>query len=108
MFEMRKTYSFVLLLLIVTSWEIFCRVSDVSALVIPPPSAVGLVLWDGLTEGYLWVHIWVTSLEMAFGLIIGCSFGFLSGLLLGENKFLRDLQMPQKIAFKTDSAVVTS
>ena len=95
---MRKTYSFVLLLVIVTGWELFCRVSDVSTLVIPSPSAVGLVLWDGLTEGYLWVHIWVTSVEMALGLIIGCSFGFLSGLLLGENKFLRDLLWPYILA----------
>ena len=90
-FKIRTIYPIILLLLILVSWELFCHVSNISILVIPPPSAVGLVLWDGLSEGYLWVHIWVTSVEMLLGLVIGCSFGFLSGLFLGENKFLRDL-----------------
>jgi len=75
-FKIRKIYSISLLLVILVSWELFCRVSNISILVIPPPSAVGLVLWDGLSEGYLWVHIWVTSVEMLLGLVIGCSFGW--------------------------------
>jgi NitT/TauT family transport system permease protein len=97
-FKIKKIYSIILLFLILVSWELFCRVSNISILVIPPPSAVGLVLWEGLSEGYLWVHIWVTSVEMLLGLVIGCSFGFLSGLFLGENKFLRDLLWPYILA----------
>ena len=95
---MNKTYSYLLLLLFLITWELFCDYSDVSSLVIPAPTAVGVVLWDGLSQGYLWIHIWATSFEMALGLLIGCSVGFLSGLLLGESKFLRDLLWPYVLA----------
>ena len=95
---MSKVYSYALLLFSLIVWEFFCIYSGVSSLVIPPPTAVGTVLWEGLSQGYLWIHIWVTSFEMALGLLIGCSIGFLSGLVLGESKFLRNLLWPYILA----------
>ena len=95
---MSKVYSYALLLFGLIVWEFFCIYSGVSSLVIPAPTAVGTVLWEGLSQGYLWIHIWVTSFEMALGLLIGCSIGFLSGLVLGESKFLRNLLWPYILA----------
>jgi NitT/TauT family transport system permease protein len=95
---MSKVYSYALLLFSLIVWEFFCIYSGVSSLVIPAPTAVGTVLWEGLSQGYLWIHIWVTSFEMALGLLIGCSIGFLSGLVLGESKFLRNLLWPYILA----------
>lgn len=95
---MSKVYSYALLLFGLVVWEFFCIYSGVSSLVIPAPTAVGTVLWEGLSQGYLWIHIWVTSFEMALGLLIGCSIGFLSGLVLGESKFLRNLLWPYILA----------
>ena len=95
---MSKVYSYALLLFGLIVWEFFCIYSGVSSLVIPAPTAVGTVLWEGLSQGYLWIHIWVTSFEMALGLFIGCSIGFLSGLVLGESKFLRNLLWPYILA----------
>jgi NitT/TauT family transport system permease protein len=95
---MSKIYSYALLLFSLIVWEFFCIYSGVSSLVIPAPTAVGTVLWEGLSQGYLWIHIWVTSFEMALGLLIGCSIGFLSGLVLGESKFLQNLLWPYILA----------
>jgi len=95
---MNRIYSLILLLFLLTLWEIFCWISFTSSLVLPAPSAVALVLWDGLTDGYLWIHIWITSVEMTLGLLIGCSFGVLSGLCLSENKFLKSLLWPYILA----------
>jgi NitT/TauT family transport system permease protein len=93
-----RLWSWALLIVLLSGWELFCIVSGVSPLVVPAPSAVMKALWDGLTTGYLWPHIWVTSAEMILGLATGCAVGFLCGLVLGETEFLRRLLYPYIIA----------
>ena len=93
-----RYYSILLFLSILIFWELFCRTSNISSLITPAPTDIFTVLWEGLTIGYLWPHIWITTLEMTLGLLIGCSIGFLFGLLLEENKFLRKLLWPYIIA----------
>jgi len=87
-----------LLLFLLVGWELFCRTSDISALIIPAPTAVFETLWEGLTVGYLWPHIWVTTVEIVFGLIGGCGIGFFCGILLGETDFIRRLLYPYVLA----------
>lgn len=79
-------------------WEAFVRLTGVSPLVIPAPSAVLIVLWDGLTVGFLWPHIWVTTVETLLGFALGCAIGFVAGVLLGEIDFLRRLLWPYVLA----------
>ncbi len=91
-------YSWSILFLFVAAWEIFCRTSGISALIIPTPSAVLQTLWEGLTIGYLWPHMWVTTIEIVLGLAVGCVIGFLSGIVLGEIEFVRRLLYPYVLA----------
>ena len=93
-----RTGSWALLVVLIAGWELFCRTSGVSALVIPAPSAVTELLWEGLTTGFLWPHIWITTVEMALGLALGCAIGFLCGVVLGETEFLRRLLWPYILA----------
>jgi NitT/TauT family transport system permease protein len=93
-----RTYSWGLLIVLVAGWELFCRVSGISALVIPAPSAVMETMWSGLISGYLLPHIWITTAEMVLGLATGCAIGFLCGIVLGETEFLRRLLYPYIIA----------
>lgn len=93
-----RNWSAALLIALVAGWEIFCRTSGVSVLVIPAPSAVSQVLWEGLTTGFLWPHIWITTVEMVLGLALGCVIGFLCGVGLGETEFLRRLLWPYILA----------
>ncbi len=94
----RRAGSWLLLIALLAAWEVFCRVSGVSTLVIPAPSAVAETLWDGLTVGFLWPHIWITTLEMVLGLALGCVIGFVCGIVLGETDTLRELLWPYILA----------
>jgi NitT/TauT family transport system permease protein len=93
-----RFYTWGLLVLFLFAWEAACRLWGVSALVLPAPSVVLQTLWRGLASGYLLPHIGLTSVEMALGLTIGGAVGFLSGIVLGENAFLRRLLYPYIIA----------
>ncbi len=93
-----RLYSLALLVVLLVAWDLFCRWTGISALVIPAPLAVAEVLWSGLASGYLWPHIWVTSAEMLLGLGLGCAIGFSCGVVLGEVDFLRRLLWPYVIA----------
>ena len=86
--------SLALLLVLLAAWELATRSAGVSALVLPPPSAVGRSLWMGLSTGYLWPHILATGLELLVGLAIGCIVGFASGVLMAESALLRGLLKP--------------
>ena len=57
-----------------------------------------MVLWEGLTVGFLWPHIWVTSVETLIGFALGCIIGFMAGVILGEIAFLRKLLWPYVLA----------
>ena len=93
-----RNYSWALLVFLIAGWELFTRTSGLSSLIIPAPLAVVEVLWGGLTTGYLWPHIWMTGAEMLLGFALGCGVGFLSGILLEENDFLRRLLWPYILA----------
>ena len=93
-----RAYSWTLLIVLIALWELFCRLSGISALVIPAPSAVMETLWTGMISGYLLPHIWITTAEMVLGLATGCLIGFVCGIVLGETEFLRRLLYPYIIA----------
>lgn len=87
-----------LLAVLLAIWELACRVFALSALVLPPPSAVARSLWQGLASGYFWPHLRATALELLLGVAAGCAFGFAAGVLLGESAVLRRLLMPYVVA----------
>jgi NitT/TauT family transport system permease protein len=80
------------------AWEAACRALRVSALVLPPPSAITQSLWHGLASGYFWPHLRATAAELVLGVLAGCGFGFAAGVLLGESAPLRRLLMPYVVA----------
>ncbi len=90
--------SLTLFVTLLALWEAFVQLTGVSPLVIPAPSAVLIVLWEGLTVGFLWPHIWVTTVETLLGFALGCAIGFVAGVLLGEIDFLRRLLWPYVLA----------
>lgn len=90
--------SLALLVALIAGWEVGVTLSGVSALIIPAPSAIAAVLYDGLIGGFLWPHIAVTAIETALGFLLGGSVGFATGLLLGESQPLRRLLWPYILA----------
>jgi NitT/TauT family transport system permease protein len=90
--------SLALLVALLAGWEAIVRLAGISALVVPAPSAVAIVLWDGLTVGFLWPHIWITAAETLLGFGLGCVVGFVCGVVLGESERLRHLLWPYVLA----------
>jgi NitT/TauT family transport system permease protein len=86
--------SLALLAALLLVWEWSCRALGISALVLPPPSAIASTLWRGLASGYFWPHIRFTGMELVLGLAIGCIIGFVSGVIMSESTALRGLLMP--------------
>lgn len=91
-----RYYSVLLLIILLASWEILAI--PMSELVLPRPSVIFSVLWDGLRSGYFTPHLIRTSIEVLLGLLIGCSLGFAFGILMGEISFLRRILYPYIIA----------
>jgi NitT/TauT family transport system permease protein len=90
--------SLLLLVALLLAWEFACRALRLSALVLPPPSAVAQSLWQGLASGYFWPHLRATALELLLGVVTGCLVGFAAGVVLGESTLLRRLLMPYVVA----------
>ncbi len=89
-------YSMLLLLLMLIGWELIAR--PMSELVLPAPAVVFIELWNGVSSGYFLPHIFRTITEIVLGLSIGCTMGFILGVLMGEIDFLRKLLFPYVIA----------
>lgn len=79
-------------------WEGWVTFSNVSSLVLPAPSAVLSVLWQGLVDGFLWPHIRATGLATLLGFALGASLGFACGIALGEIEPLRRILWPYILA----------
>jgi NitT/TauT family transport system permease protein len=75
-------------------WETACRTLEVSALVLPPPSAIAVSLFKGIASGYFWPHLAATALELLLGVACGSLLGFFIGVVLSEDATLRRLLMP--------------
>lgn len=89
-------YSLLLLLGLLFLWQYLS--AAMSELVLPAPLVVFLTLWEGLQSGYFMPHILRTSAEVFWGLLLGCTLGFVFGILMGEVAFLRRLLFPYLIA----------
>lgn len=90
--------SALLLVALLAGWEAWCRFGSVSALIVPPPSAVLWTLWGEIASGRLWPHLHVTATEMTLGLVLGSIIGVLAGILLAEAEFLGRLLHPYIVA----------
>lgn len=95
---MARLPSLLLLIALLVGWEAWCRLSGLSHLVLPPPSAVLATLWSEIATGRLWPHLAMTAAEMALGLGIGAIVGLGTGILLAEFPALSRLLRPYVLA----------
>ncbi len=87
-----------LLVLLLGAWEVWCRLGNVPALIVPAPSSVFATLWGEIASGRLFPHLAVTATEMTLGLALGSVIGLGAGILLAEADFLRRLLHPYIVA----------
>lgn len=89
-----RLLSALLFIAVLAIWEMATRQFSLSALVLPPPSAVAVALWSGLTSGYFWPHIVSTLQALLLGLFIGSVVGLLAGMALAESALLERVLKP--------------
>ena len=89
-----RLVSAVILLVLLCFWELAVRQWNLSALVLPAPSAIVGALWGGLASGYFWPHLLATVQALLLGLVAGSVFGLLVGMLLAESAWAESVLKP--------------
>ena len=89
-----RLLSAALLLVLLCFWELAVRQWNLSALVLPAPSAIAGALWGGLASGYFWPHLLATVQALLLGLAAGSVFGLLVGMLLAESAWAESVLKP--------------
>jgi NitT/TauT family transport system permease protein len=84
-----------ILAVLLAAWEICARTGVIDSFFYSYPSAIGLRLWELVTEGTdeasLWYHLWITMEEALIGFAFGSVFGVILGVALGRNKMASDI-----------------
>lgn len=76
------------------SWEIAANQGWVNPMFFPGPSQIALGGIDRLQDGSLLVDLAITLSRLISGFIIGAGFGYLAGLSMGMNVYLREMFEP--------------
>lgn len=80
-------------------WELGCRVTGVSDLVLPRPSQIVAVLW---TKGpLLWPHTVQTLSTTLAGFALGVAVGIVLGVVIGSSRLAYDVAYPLLVGFSS-------
>jgi NitT/TauT family transport system permease protein len=89
------------LVAVLALWEGAVRVFHVPAIVVPPPSAVLVALWTGLSSGEWTEHLLVTLWEILAGFLLGSAWGLVLGFAIALFPTAERLLYPYVVAFQT-------
>lgn len=94
----------IVIVTVLTTWELIVRIGGVSKIILPSPSAVGLELLTVFSQlapgGFLAGELWTTIQEIMIGFALACVFGFAIGLFVGQTKFGQKAVMPLFVALE--------
>lgn len=94
-----------ILIVLLLAWEFGVKAFQVPRFVLPPPSAVAMALYSGLTEGTaaggFWYHIGVTFSEAMMGFVLGSILGILLGFALSTWEMAERTVYPYVVAFQS-------
>ena len=80
-------------------WEVACRATGVSDLILPRPTQIAHVLWVKLP--LLWPHAMQTLHTTLVGFGLGVVIGILLGLLIGSSRTAYDVAYPLLVGFSS-------
>jgi NitT/TauT family transport system permease protein len=96
-----RLQSIVVAIALIALWEGACRVFDISALVLPAPSAIVVRLYALVASGMIWPHLWATLVEVLSGFILGSVAGLVIGALVSLIPVFERLVYPYLVALQT-------
>jgi NitT/TauT family transport system permease protein len=94
-----RLLSVALLFAILGLWEAAVSLMGIPSFILPPPSQVAVALWRGMASGLYLDHIWVTVFQVITGFALGCSLGFLLGVVVALNRHAAYFLYPYVIMF---------
>ena len=87
--------------LFIGGWEFVVTIFAIPKIVLPPPSAVALALWQGFSTGEFNLHLGVTIFEILAGFAVGSACGLALGFLVALSPVAERLIYPYIVAFQT-------
>jgi NitT/TauT family transport system permease protein len=96
-----RLQSALLAVTLVVIWEGACRLFEISALVLPVPSAIGARLATLFVSGTIWPHLWATLVEIIAGFLFGVIAGLVIGAMISLIPVLERLVYPYLVALQT-------
>lgn len=82
----------VTLCLMLIAWEVAVRALEISAIILPPPSAAFLVIWKH--PGLLLMHAYVTTQEIVLGFLLAVVIGLAFSVVMIHSKILNEALYP--------------
>ncbi len=82
-------------------WEGAIRYLEVPSFLVPPPSAVVMALWSGLSSGLYFSHAAITAAEAVVGFVIGSVLGLFIGLVIVVFPTTERIVYPYVVALQT-------
>lgn len=95
-----KLVSPLLFVTVVLLWEAAVWFFAVPKIVLPPPSAVAVSLWQGIYTGSYLPHTLTTLWEIVAGFLVGAVIGIVLGIMIGLSPFLERVLYPYVVAFQ--------
>lgn len=93
-------YPLISLLVLLLVWQLAISLFGVPDYILASPRDVLLTLWQGITEGDLLDHLWITLGEVIGGFILGCALALLLGALLSESQLFERFCYPLLLALQ--------
>ncbi|MBO6541070.1 MAG: ABC transporter permease [Rhizobiaceae bacterium] len=88
------------LILLVWYWDWAVTAYEIPTTLLPRPYDAFQSLSQGIADGSLVFHTWVTLQEVVYGFVIGAAGGLLLGILIAESNYVRMALFPFLIAFQ--------
>jgi NitT/TauT family transport system permease protein len=85
-------------LLVTVAWEILCRVTRISSALLPPPSAVWMVLSENY--GILFEHAWPTTIETVVSFGLATLLGVALAVAITFSAWVREALYPNIVMFQ--------
>jgi NitT/TauT family transport system permease protein len=89
--ETRALNKLAVIVVLVTAWELYVRISGVSELLLPAPSKVAVTMAGYLVSGKLLIYTWETVKTLLMGMAIGMVVAFCLTILATLSRFGKDL-----------------
>ena len=80
-------------------WELACRATGVSDLILPRPTQIAHVLWTKMP--LLWPHTVQTLYTTLTGFALGVCIGIVIGVIIGSSKLAYDVAYPLLVGFSS-------